>query len=107
MTELSTSTKFWKDKHERANRGLVAISLVTILLAFFNVMQALTAATPPLPPQAERPAFDFNGQRCTTLRQEPEFIYRVDKQTVTLTIECSPELMLHYFEAKEEGDEST
>jgi hypothetical protein len=80
MSELSTATKHWKAKYDRANRVGVALSLVTLLLAFFNVMQAL----------------------ATTLRQEPEFIYRVDKQTVTLTIECSPELMLHYFEAKEE-----
>tara|TARA_R110000744_G_scaffold360978_1_gene468605 strand:- start:172 stop:486 length:315 start_codon:yes stop_codon:yes gene_type:complete len=101
MSELSTATKHWKAKYDRANRVGVALSLVTLLLAFFNVMQAL-AATPPLPPPAEKPVFDFNGQRCTTLRQEPEFIYRVDKQTVTLTIECAPELMLHYFEATPE-----
>tara|TARA_R110000764_G_scaffold84818_1_gene165468 strand:+ start:29 stop:343 length:315 start_codon:yes stop_codon:yes gene_type:complete len=101
MSELSTATKHWKAKYDRANRVGVALSLVTLLLAFFNVMQAL-AATPPLPPPAEKPVFDFNGQRCTTLRQEPEFIYRVDKQTVTLTIECSPEIMLHYFEATPE-----
>ena len=101
MSELSTATKHWKAKYDRANRVGVALSLVTLLLAFFNVVQAL-AASPPLPPPAERPVFDFNGQRCTTLRQEPEFIYRVDKQTVTLTIECSPELMLHYFEAMPE-----
>ena len=101
MSELSTATKHWKTKYDRANRVGVALSLVTLLLAFFNVVQAL-AATPPLPLPAERPVFDFNGQRCTTLRQEPEFIYRVDKQTVTLTIECSPELMLHYFEAMPE-----
>ena len=102
MSELSTATKHWKAKYDRANRVGVALSLVTLLLAFFNVVQAMAAATPLPPPAAERPVFDFNGQRCTTLRQEPEFIYRVDKQTVTLTIECSPELMLHYFEAKEE-----
>ena len=58
MTELSASTKYWKDKY----RGAVS----------------------------------------ATIRQEPEFIYRVDKQTVTLTIECSPEIMLYYFKAKEE-----
>jgi len=101
MSELSTATKRWKAKYDRANRVGVALSLVTLLLAFFNVMQAL-AATPPLPPPAEKPVFDFNGQRCTTLRQEPEFNYRVDRQTVTLTIECSPEIMLHYFEAMPE-----
>ena len=102
MSELSTATKHWKAKYDRANRVGVALSLVTLLLAFFNVMQALAATPPPLPPPAEKPVFDFNGQRCTTLRQEPEFIYRVDKQTVTLTIECAPELMLHYFEATPE-----
>jgi hypothetical protein len=53
MSELSTATKHWKAKYDRANRVGVALSLVTLLLAFFNVMQALAAATPLPPPTAE------------------------------------------------------
>ena len=47
-----------------------------------------------------RPAFEFHGMRCTTLRQNPIFTYDVQRQTVTLEVECAPELMLNYFEAE-------
>ena len=47
-----------------------------------------------------RPSFDFNGMRCTTLRQDPIFTYDVKRQSVTLQVECAPELMLHYFQAE-------
>jgi hypothetical protein len=100
MTELSASTKYWKDKYRGAVSALVAVS-VTVLALVVALGVLLTQNQQPVT-VLEKPAFDFNGQRCTTLRQEPEFIYRVDKQTVTLTIECSPEIMLHYFKAKEE-----
>tara|TARA_R110000796_G_C14541012_1_gene432917 strand:+ start:852 stop:1109 length:258 start_codon:yes stop_codon:yes gene_type:complete len=48
-----------------------------------------------------RPAFEFHGMRCTTLRQNPIFTYDVQRQTVTLEVECAPELMLNYFEAEQ------
>ena len=99
MTELSTSTKYWKDKYGAAVSALVAASVA--VLALVVALGVLLTQNQPVV-VLEKPAFDFNGQRCSTLRQEPEFSYRVDRQTVTLTIECSPEIMLHYFEAKEE-----
>jgi len=43
--------------------------------------------------------------RCTTLRQNPIFTYDVQRQTVTLQVECAPELMLNYFEAEESAGE--
>lgn len=101
MTEISTSTKYWKDKYRSAVSSLVALGAIALIL--LAGVGALLSRTQPVV-VLEKPAFDFNGQRCTTLRQEPEFIYRVDKQTVTLTIECSPEIMLHYFEAAPEQD---
>ena len=98
MTEISTSAKYWKDKYRSAVSSLVALGAITLIL--LAGVGALLSQTQPAV-VLEKPAFDFNGQRCSTLRQEPEFSYRVDRQTVTLTIECSPEIMLHYFEAKE------
>ena len=99
MTELSASTKYWKDKYRGAVSALVVVGVIA--LALVVALGALLAQSPPAV-VLEKPAFDFNGQKCSTLRQEPEFSYRVDRQTVTLTIECSPEIMLHYFEATPE-----
>ena len=99
MSELSTSTKYWKDKYSSAVSALLIVG-VTALVLVVALGVLLTQSQPAV--VLEKPAFDFNGQRCTTLRQEPEFSYRVDRQTVTLTIECLPEIMLHYFEAAPE-----
>ena len=100
MSELSTSTKYWKDKYGAAVSALVAASVAVLALVVALGVLLTQNQQPTI--VLEKPAFDFNGQRCSTLRQEPEFSYRVDRQTVTLTIECSPEIMLHYFEAMPE-----
>jgi hypothetical protein len=99
MTELNASTKYWKDKYRGAVSALVMVGVIALAMVALGVLFAQV-----YPPAVvlEKPAFDFNGQKCSTLRQEPEFSYRVDRQTVTLTIECSPEIMLHYFEAMPE-----
>lgn len=101
-TPTPTATKYWKDKYENAVRCLLALGALLFVALVVIGMQMAELNSEEQIPKPERPAFDFNGQRCTTLRQEPEFRYRVDRQTVTLTVECAPELMLYYFEAKEE-----
>ena len=44
---------------------------------------------------------DYDFERCSTLKQEPDFTYSVEEQTVAFVIECRPEIMLHFFEAVE------
>ena len=71
MTEISTATKYWKNKYQGAVSALVAVGAVAGVLLAVVVVQ-LTQKPPAV--VLEKPAFDFNGQRCTTLRQEAEFI---------------------------------
>tara|TARA_R110000796_G_scaffold102590_2_gene211600 strand:+ start:1261 stop:1563 length:303 start_codon:yes stop_codon:yes gene_type:complete len=99
MTEISTAAKYWKNQYRGAVSALVGVGIIALILLV--VLGTLLTQNPPAV-VLEKPSFDFNGQRCSTLRQEPEFNYRVDRQTVTLTIECAPEIMLHYFEATQE-----
>ena len=44
---------------------------------------------------------DYMFERCSTLKQEPDFTYHVEHQTVTFVIECRPEVMFPFMEAVE------
>jgi hypothetical protein len=37
--------------------------------------------------------FDFDGFRCSTLKQEPDWLYSVKNQTASTTMECHPDIM--------------
>lgn len=43
---------------------------------------------------------DYEFERCSTLKQEPDFTYSVEEQTVSFVIECRPEIMLYFFKAE-------
>jgi hypothetical protein len=45
--------------------------------------------------------FDFEGLKCSTLKQEPDWVYSVKNQTATTTIECHPNIMDIYRPAEE------
>lgn len=86
---------------------LSSLVIVIVLAVFFayerfspTPVEEPTAVAEPM-----RPEFEFYGMRCTTLRQNPIFTYDVQRQTVTLQVECAPELMLNYFEAEESAGE--
>lgn len=51
--------------------------------------------------EAKKASLDLNGARCTTLEREPILTYNTSEQTVTLVIECSPDILFHYTEALE------
>lgn len=83
---------------------LVIVSSLAVFFAYERFsptpVEEPTAVAEPM-----RPEFEFHGMRCTTLRQNPIFTYDVQRQTVTLQVECAPELMLNYFEAEESAGE--
>lgn len=42
---------------------------------------------------------NYQDLRCTTLTRDPELTYRTDRQTVTLMIECSPDILFYFVPA--------
>ena len=61
-----------------------------------------TQTEQPIPPAPLPDSYiDYEAERCSTLKQEPDFTYSVEKQTVSFVIECRPEIMTYFFEAVE------
>tara|TARA_R110000772_G_scaffold61076_1_gene137675 strand:+ start:1494 stop:1841 length:348 start_codon:yes stop_codon:yes gene_type:complete len=105
MATTNKKSPYWKDNWELLTAILV-LSTVALYLGIGEGgerakqdlaeqrdadIAALTTADEP-----EKPSFDFNGYRCTTLEREPTFHYRTREQTVTFMIECAPEVMDAY-----------
>ena len=88
---------------------LVSVSMMAVFFTYRQLADEPIIETTEITEKTEtteevepvRPAFEFHGMRCTTLRQNPIFTYDVQRQTVTLEVECAPELMLNYFEAEQ------
>ena len=97
MTELSTSTKYWKDKYGAAVSALVAAS-VAVLALVVALGVLLTQNQPAVVLEKPPVIIKVDNVGCV-IAEEPTLTYYVTTDTVRVTIECDSDILFNYLPA--------